>query len=1575
MRSRIAVDRRKLALAVMLLGLIVTAAFAAQSAQRNSAVQPGTPLTRADVENSLYLAEPGESGQEESIMLGKRDAFMEARYTYPTGKADRQWVLDAAKQDKLVRSGIPAGRVTYKNPSGPNAPEALNASRWISLGPQPQDSNTCEVCYAFGIVAGRVNDIVVDPISQTIAYIASDGGGVWKTTNCCSAATTWAPTMDDPYLSTLAIGDLAIEPDGHTIYAGTGDLRFGSFSFGSAGLLKSTDLGATWQVKGYDVFGPAYEQPASVYPQYNSIGKVAINPHDNNDLAVGTKHGMYFSYDEGETWAGPCLPDPFPNQRQDITGILAMTQTNTLTDLFVAVGARGYSTTVQYNLAENGANSIYKTTWPSSGCPTSWSHVSRADNGWPPGSGTGIPQYKVGGNQLGRIDLAYAESNPNYIYAEVQAINPGFGAIQRGGMLGIWRSTDRGQTWQQRTTAQDLEDAEAECGGTCVEDSLLNVCGDVAQNWYDQHIVVDPNNPEVIFFDNINVWRSNDGGATVKDLTCGYAYIQTPRPPGYSVHVDQHAITFLPGSSSRQLIGNDGGVYYTENANSDQPLYLQLNNSLSTIEFYGGDISANFATSNNPFAVAGAQDNGSSSWTGSFASGDAVPKLWQQRIGGDGMFARIEPVFGQRVYMEAQNGAMRRSDGGHTGPYVLNCLDISNVPNAPGCIPTNFNLDAPFRSFIFPYEIYKGVPAAKGPGDECDLTPGEGCKHFIGGTNRVWENLTGLRDGSTASGRWYPTSPVLTKGTLSDRSFINQLAFAFRTDKIAIAGTNDGNVWIGFGLGAGQGITSTWKNLTGGNAVLPNRPILDVVLSAEVISVTTTPVGYAAVGGFNENTPNQPGHVFQVTCGANCNSFSWLDKSGNLPNIPVNAITLNPNFPQQVFAGTDWGVYYTNNINAVTPVWYRFNQGMPNIMIWDFAIDRGFTTLAAFTRSRGAFVWPLTSGPFEQTATPTVTGTPPNTATASATAETRTPQIPATYTPFVPTTPTPLASPTMLACGSERLLYETFESGTLGVFQAEMALGNPARKWTVTQQASHTGLYSAYVQNNDVDSDQRLVISPTNVMIPASASSAQLQFYHRYKFEVISEPASFDGGVLEYSTDNGVNWSETLTMTTEGGYDSTITGPDNPLNGRPGWGGTNADWPDFQRVTVDLTTLKGKSVKLRWRHGSDDSGDAEGWYVDNVVITYTGTCPFTATPTQTRTATRTATVTATATQTAIGGASSTATQIGIATATLTQSAVATGTATGTSTALVIATGTSTTTTQATSTGTSIATSTTTGTATRTSTAVASATATLTRTASASATRTSTAVATGTRTATAASATPTACLTTFQDLPPTNDESSFYPFVRCLACRGIVTGYPCGGTNPQTGDGEPCGATGNPYFRPGNYVTRGQISKMVSEASRNNDDAGNQLYEDVAPGSPFYVWINRLSNQGVMGGYPCGGPGEPCGEENRPYFRPSANATRGQLSKIVSNTAGYNEQPTGQTFADVPPSNNPSSFYPYIQRLSSRGVMGGYPCGGPDEPCGEQNRPYFRPNNLVTRGQAAKIVANTFYPNCQTPARR
>jgi hypothetical protein len=260
----------------------------------------------------------------------------------------------------------------------------------------------------------------------------------------------------------------------------------------------------------------------------------------------------------------------------------------------------------------------------------------------------------------------------------------------------------------------------------------------------------------------------------------------------------------------------------------------------------------------------------------------------------------------------------------------------------------------------------------------------------------------------------------------------------------------------------------------------------------------------------------------------------------------------------------------------------------------------------------------------------------------------------------------------------------------------------------------------------------------------------------------------------------------------------------------------------------------------------------------------------------------------------------------------------------------------------------------TATATRTSTRTNTAAPTQTpggNTATPEATHTSTRIPTGTATS---AATPTACSIEFTDVLP---GSTFYDFVRCMACRGIINGYTSG-----------C-ETGDPCFRPNNNVTRGQLSKIVSNAAGFTEPAGTQQYEDVVPGSTFYDVIWRLADRGYVAGYPCGGEGEPCGPASLPYFRPNGNATRGQISKIVSNAAGYAEPAGSQVFDDVAPG---STFFDFVQRLANRGVMGGYACGGPGEPCGPGNRPYFRPSNQATRGQTSKIVSNTFYPDCQTP---
>src|SRR5438477_2405038 len=274
---------------------------------------------------------------------------------------------------------------------------------------------------------------------------------------------------------------------------------------------------------------------------------------------------------------------------------------------------------------------------------------------------------------------------------------------------------------------------------------------------------------------------------------------------------------------------------------------------MNTIEFYSGDISGNFANAASPQASGGSQDNASSSVT--FVGTPTGPVEWQACIGGDGFYSRIDPVgtgSSLRFFQGNNSGGMSRCVSGCTNQF------------APwSSVAGNWFSDT--RSFVMPYDLFHGgVPG----GDDCPPAgvPG-GCGHLIAATTRVWETIHG-GNASMGSGDWYitnnPTTQNMTKQTLGNRSFINQVKYSPKYQSLAIVGTNDGNAWIGFNLGTGTQAQATWVNVTGNNTVLPNRPVMGIALDPSM-PPQNSPFGYPPVAGFNANTPPTPGQVFRVT--------------------------------------------------------------------------------------------------------------------------------------------------------------------------------------------------------------------------------------------------------------------------------------------------------------------------------------------------------------------------------------------------------------------------------------------------------------------------------------------------------------------------------------------------------------------------------------------------------------------------------------------------------------------------------------------------------------------------------------
>lgn len=143
------------------------------------------------------------------------------------------------------------------------------------------------------------------------------------------------------------------------------------------------------------------------------------------------------------------------------------------------------------------------------------------------------------------------------------------------------------------------------------------------------------------------------------------------------------------------------------------------------------------------------------------------------------------------------------------------------------------------------------------------------------------------------------------------------------------------------------------------------------------------------------------------------------------------------------------------------------------------------------------------------------------------------------------------------------------------------------------------------------------------------------------------------------------------------------------------------------------------------------------------------------------------------------------------------------------------------------------------------------------------------------------------------------------------------------------------------------ATRAQLAQTLMFAEGYPRYSGSNLFVDIA-NHWGKQWINNAASRGIIGGYADG------------TFRPDNSATRGQFTKMLVGARGWpTPTPTTQTFEDVLPTND---FYKYIEPAVSRGIIGGYPCGGPNEPCFPPlNRPYFRPNADVTRAQMMKMV--------------
>lgn len=410
------------------------------------------------------------------------------------------------------------------------------------------------------------------------------------------------------------------------------------------------------------------------------------------------------------------------------------------------------------------------------------------------------------------------------------------------------------------------------------------------QEWYNNVITVDPTNENTVYAGGINLFKTTDGGSNWTMISNWYTGVGYPY-----VHADQHAIVF---SGSTIYFGSDGGIFRSTNVGTS---FTEMNNGFATVQFYSGA-----AHPSAEIYYGGTQDNGT-------LKSNTIPN-WSIVFGGDGGHTAVNYTTPTTVYTE----------------YVYLCLQKSTNAGLP---------DSWTRSI-------SGIPTSgpeqvDGTSDRClfiapfTMDPSDP-QRIVAGTYCVYYTTNG-------AGSWTAISSDLTgdgSGSIGDPGST--------ISAIAIARTSSSTIYIGTsGSGSSasrvQVTTNTgasWTNVT--SSPLPNRYVT-------FIAIDPTDANRALVcySGYNTNTSSTPGHLFLTTN----RGGSWVNVSGNLPDIPVNVSIIDPEDRQHIIVGTDLGVFETANGGAN---WTQQNSGMANVVVTDLDL-RGDRSMLAATHGRGMF--------------------------------------------------------------------------------------------------------------------------------------------------------------------------------------------------------------------------------------------------------------------------------------------------------------------------------------------------------------------------------------------------------------------------------------------------------------------------------------------------------------------------------------------------------------------------------------------------------------------------------------------
>lgn len=487
------------------------------------------------------------------------------------------------------------------------------------------------------------------------------------------------------------------------------------------------------------------------------------------------------------------------------------------------------------------------------------------------------------------IDIVQHPTNPMILYASMWERTRGL-AYRRsfGETSGIWKSTDGGTTWNELTN------------GLLTGDNVGRIGIDISRS-----------NPEILYafydLDNeeVGVFKTNNGGASwtrTNDWSLngmnsnfGWYFGQIRIDPANSDRVFVMGVSLYRtenGGSSWIDISNSGihvdhhAMFFTGTSileGNDGGFYRRTNNGNIWNKINNLPLTQFYAIDIDYLTPE--RIYGGTQDNNTIRTWDGGINTWEPILGGDGMYCLVDYTNSDRIYCEYQYGNLFRSDdGGYNMNYISGPMSGDRV---------NWS-----------------APLAMDPQSSSTL-------YF--GTYRVWKT-------TNYGNSWQPVSDDLTHGIDHYFYTLTTIDVSPVNPSIVIAGTGDGLVHVSTNGGL------IWQNISAG---LPERWVTRV--KADPIDAQTI---YVTLSGFRWDEPLP--HVFKsVNLGQ-----TWTNISGNLPELPVNDLALDPDFPGKIIVGTDAGLYGTINDGQS---WSWIWDGLPAVAICALKIHEPTRTIVAGT--------------------------------------------------------------------------------------------------------------------------------------------------------------------------------------------------------------------------------------------------------------------------------------------------------------------------------------------------------------------------------------------------------------------------------------------------------------------------------------------------------------------------------------------------------------------------------------------------------------------------------------------------